>query len=112
MKYQIQIVAIHLAKVDMKIKIFIIVIVIIGLAFFLISDQIGLNNMEKAKSVRKGMTKNMLIELMGEPKTKGLSHVYLNEADSSYIYHAPFGSSEGVVITFDEAGKVIHVANE
>ena len=68
--------------------------------------------MKKAKLLRIGMTSQEVLEIMGDPKSNGSSYVNILGADSRYRYQAPFGSSEGVVITFDKAKKVIHDANE
>jgi hypothetical protein len=75
-------------------------------------DYIGRKNRANSSQIREGMTKNEVIQIMGEPKSKGIPFASINEADYTYQYQAPFGSSDGIYISFDKEGKVVHIANE
>jgi hypothetical protein len=97
----------------MKIKYFVyLLLAIILLLVFAMPEINARKNRANANEVRKGMTTEEVMRIMGEPKVKGLPFASLMEADSTYQYQAPFASSDGIYISFDQSGRVIHIANE
>ncbi|GAB2479346.1 MAG: hypothetical protein EP311_08470 [Cytophagales bacterium] len=96
----------------MKIR-YVILIFVLALVAWFQYDQVELRrNHQNAKQVRLGMTAEKVIQIMGQPEEKNLVIGSRVEAESTFQYKAPFGSSDGIEISFDEQGKVIHVANE
>lgn len=110
MKYQIQIVVLHLVKVDMKIRYVLLGVMILVVVWFSTNHIKGVRNMNNSNKVEIGMTKNEFIEIMGEPELKRLS--YFDKSDSSYHYKTPFASATGIVIVFDETNKVVFVEDD
>ena len=97
----------------MKLKYFVYLILVFALLIvFGRPEYIGRKNRANSSKIIKGMTKNEVTQIMGEPKIKGTPFASLHEADSTYHYQAPFGSSDGIYISFDKEGKVVHIANE
>ena len=69
-------------------------------------------NHQNAKQIRLGITAEEVIQIVGQPEEKNLVIGSRVEAESTFQYQSPFGSSDGIYISFDKEGKVIHVANE
>ena len=96
----------------MKIRYIILILVLVLFAWFQYDQVEPKRNHQNAKQIRLGMTAEEVIQIMGQPEEKNLVNGSKVEAESTYQYKAPFASSEGIEIFFDEEGKVIHVVNE
>lgn len=96
----------------MKIRYMVLSTLIAGVAWFLVDQIEPKRNRENADQIRPGMTAEEVIQHMGEPETKKSSQFRSPEIDTVYSYRAPFGSSDGIYITFDKSGKVVYIANE
>ena len=96
----------------MKIRYVILILVLVLFAWVQFNQFEPKRNHQNAKQIRLGMTAEEVIQIMGQPVEKNLVIGSKVGAESTYQYEAPFGSSDGIYISFDEDGKVIHVANE
>lgn len=96
----------------MKIRYVLLFILILGVSWFQYDQFQPKRNHQNTKQIRLGMTAEEVIQIMGQPEEKNLVIGSRVEAESTFQYQAPFGSSDGIYISFDKEGKVIHVANE
>jgi len=87
-------------------------IMIVGVGWFQYDQYQPNRNRENAEKVRLGMTSEEVIQLMGQPDKKSILFPGRVDADSTYQYHAPFGSSDGIFISFGKHGQVVHFVNE
>lgn len=84
-------------------------ILVFSLAFMGCDNK--LNEVEKAKKVQKGMTKEQVIKIMGEPRLcksdlKGAPENF----QESFYYRVSIFHSEGILIFFDSSGSVSQVS--
>lgn len=96
----------------MKIRYIVLILVILGVGWFQYDQYQPNRNRENAEKVRLGMTSEEVIQLMGQPDKKSILFPGRVDADTTYQYRAPFASSDGIYISFDKQGQVIHIANE
>ncbi|MHA7129893.1 outer membrane protein assembly factor BamE domain-containing protein [Algoriphagus namhaensis] len=96
----------------MKIRYVLLILVFFGLGWFQFDQLQPYLNRENAEKIRLGMTSEKVIQLMGQPDKKSILFASRVDADTAYLYRAPFGSSEEISISFDEAEKVVHVTND
>ncbi|GMQ26308.1 hypothetical protein Aoki45_29900 [Algoriphagus sp. oki45] len=96
----------------MKIRYLILIFLLLGVGSFQYDQYQPNRNRENAEKIRLGMTSEKVIQLMGQPDKKSILFASRVNADTTYLYRAPFGSSEEISISFDEAEKVVHVTNE
>lgn len=64
----------------------------------------GRRNAEKILLIGKGMEKQEVIEIMGNPVEKWGNSV----GDSTYYYQTPFAAASNISVSFDSAGRVMH----
>lgn len=96
----------------MKIRYIVLILVILGVGWFQYDQYQPNRNRENAEKVLLGMTSEEVLQLMGQPDKKSILFASRVDADTTYHYRAPFGSSDGIYISFDKQGQVIHIANE
>lgn len=96
----------------MKTRYVILFIAILGVGWFQYDQYQPNRNRENAEKVRLGMTSEKVLQLMGQPDNKSILFTDRPDVDYSYSYRAPFASSDGIHISFDQSGKVIHIAKE
>ncbi|MBC6367259.1 hypothetical protein [Algoriphagus sp. AK58] len=96
----------------MKIRYIVLILVILGVGWFQYDQFQPKRNHDNAKQVRLSMTSEEVIQLMGQPDKKSILFPGRVDADTTYQYRAPFASSDGIYISFDKQGQVIHIANE
>lgn len=96
----------------MKIRYVLLILVFFGVGWFQYDQYQPNRNRENAEKIRLGMTSEKVIQLMGQPDKKSILVASRVNADTTYLYRAPFGSSEEISISFDEAEKVVHVTND
>ena len=56
-------------------------------------------NVTNSLKIEIEMSKDEVIQIMGNPDNKGIS--YFNKVDTIYFYEPPFGASDGIYIQFD-----------
>lgn len=78
--------------------------VLVYFIFFTPAEIAARKNVNNVENVRPGMTTYEVIKIMGSPNATRPS--YLNESDSMYYYHTPFGSSEGIYIQYSSDNVV------
>ncbi|MFN3760582.1 MAG: hypothetical protein ACK4SF_15335 [Algoriphagus aquaeductus] len=96
----------------MKIRYIGLILVILGVGWFQYDKYQPNRNRENAENVRLGMTSKEVLHFMGQPDKKSILFPGRVDADTTYQYRAPFASSDGIYISFDKHGRVIHIANE
>ncbi len=98
-------------KQDRKIIFIIIlalIIVLIVLIRFTPNAIKAKQNVLNSEKITIGMTKNEVLNIMGDADSKHLS--YFNNIDTMYYYEPPFGASSGIYIQFsDSTGVVSHI---
>lgn len=67
-------------------------------------DSKSKKNVENLKQVSIGMSKEIVVDIMGIPDKRRAS--FLNPIDSMYYYEPPFGASDGIYIQFDSDDSV------
>ncbi len=81
----------------------IIIILIIGITYLFLyhtpSARKAKQNVINSLTIEIGMSKHVVIQIMGKPDDKRIS--YFNTVDTMYCYKPPFASSEGIYIQFD-----------
>ena len=93
-----------------KIIIFLsIILLIIGTTYSFLhytpSARKAKQNVTNSLKIEVGMSKQEVIQIMGNPDDKQIS--YHNSVDTMYYYEPPFAASEGIYIQFDfSTGKV------
>ena len=85
---------------------------ILGVGWFQFDQYQPNRNRENAEIVRLGMTSEEVLQLMGKADKKSILFPGRVDGDTTYQYRAPFASSDGIYISFDKQGQVIHIANE
>lgn len=96
----------------MKIRYVLLFILIVSVGWFQYDQYQPNRNRENAEKVRIGMTSEEVLQLMGQPDKKSILFTNRPDVDYTYSYRAPFASSDGIYISFDKQGQVIHIANE
>ena len=87
------------------------IIVLVVLVFiiklnFTTSSRKAKQNANNIEQVKIGMTKSVVIDIMGNPDAKQMS--FFNSIDSIYFYKPPFGASSGIYIQFEDTSGVVN----
>jgi len=86
-----------------KIIFLIIIALIIGITYLFLyhtpSARKAKQNVANSLKIEIGMSKNEVIQIMGEPDNKRIS--FFNSVDTMYCYQPPFAAASGIYIQFD-----------
>ena len=96
----------------MKIRYIVLILVILGVGWFQYDQYQPNRNRENAEKVRLVMTSEEVLRLIGQPDKKSILFTTRVDADTTDQYRAPFASSDGIFISFDNQDQVIHITNE
>jgi outer membrane protein assembly factor BamE (lipoprotein component of BamABCDE complex) len=96
----------------MKLRYLILILLVASVGWFQFTQIEPKRNHDNASQVRLGMTSEEVIQLMGSPDKKSTLFTTTPDVDYTYSYRAPFASSDGIYISFDKQGQVVHIVNE
>jgi hypothetical protein len=96
----------------MKLRYLILILLVASVGWFQFNQLEPKRNRNIASQVRLGMTSEEVIQLMRSPDKKSILFTTRPDVDYTYSYQEPFASSEGIYISFDKQGQVIHIVNE
>lgn len=80
-------------------------------SLFLISCSNEAGLVEKARQIKKGMTKQEVTEIMGNPdKIDYIKSSFISYTDVFYYHISPPVFSDPIIVWFDNAGQVAQVS--
>ena len=79
-------------------------IMLCGLLGLTLGCGVGMQNDRNIKKIKKGMTKKQVIDIMGSPRELWQSP---DAATFSYVYDAPFASSDNFYVFFDKKDTLV-----
>lgn len=88
-------------------KIILVSLIIIQASYFGFREYDGRKNLSNIKKISTGISKEVVMELMGAPNSRYLARSI--EGDSIYYYRPPFAASSGIEVEFDVNGKVSNI---